>query len=50
MTASPGRAVQRDKARTGKTLPNLVDLLLWHYIGSPDDVLEPLYEEAEGQE
>lgn len=44
------KKIQRDKVRTGGSLPNLVDLLLWHYIGSPDDLLEPPYEEAEGQE
>jgi hypothetical protein len=31
-----------DRARTGGSLSRLVEFLLWQYIGSPADVLEPL--------
>jgi hypothetical protein len=31
-----------DRARTGGSLSRLVEFLLWQYIGSPTDVLEPL--------
>lgn len=39
------RAVKKaklDRARTGGSLSRLVEFLLWQYIGSPADVLEPL--------
>ncbi len=32
--------VKKDKVRTGGSLSMLVELLLWQYIGSPEDLLE----------
>jgi len=32
--------IKNDKARTGGSLSKLVELLLWQYIGSPEDLLE----------
>jgi hypothetical protein len=38
--------VKKDKVRTGGSLSLLVELLLWEYIGKPEDVLEPVQQES----
>jgi hypothetical protein len=36
--------IKTDKARTGGSMSKLVELLLWQYIGSPEDLLEKVPE------
>jgi len=40
--------IKTDKARTGGSLSKLVELLLWQYIGSPEDLVEKAPQEDEG--